>query len=323
MFPNSNQIGNLNQKNNTQERGTLQKVEILFFNPMEKAQNLIEHLSSLPKVESGNNTIMLSEYDIEVADVILHAKEISRMLNGKNRDLVMAPNTRDAIPWATIVESLKKEGISYENSEPNLDSRLDSVGLYFNSEGMIYAFPKMWAKKSVHKIPGTHVGVTICGEVHTIKPEEVEDVEILLNPSCEADDPFIKFRMAGLLNPDLSREDIINLYHEYDPASKYALDEEYWKTAKVDSEDLEYFSRENREKRFNEKIDHIFNLVKNPRQDSIYVTEKLKKKFPDIKIPIIRSDYGASGILNPSESTDLTKVEKQQGYSQWSFEFKK
>jgi hypothetical protein len=313
----------LNKKNNIQEKGAIQKLEVLFFSPMEKAQNLIERLGSLPRAEGENNTIMLSEYDIEIADAILHAKDISTVLSGKNRDLVMAPNTRDALPWTDIVESLKKQGISYENSEPNPESRLDSIGLYFDSKGMIYAFPKMWSKQSVHKIPGTHVGVTICGEVHTIKPEEVQDIEILLNPSCETDDPFIKFRMAGLLNPDLSREDVIALYYEYDPGLKYALDEDYWRTVKIEPGDEEYYSRENREKRFNEKIDHVWDFVKNPRQDSMYVTQKLKKSFPDIKIPIIRSDYGASGVLNPGDSVDLKKVKKEQGYSQWSFEFKK
>lgn len=313
----------LNKKNNIQEKGVLQKIEILFFNPVEKAQNLIERLSSLPKAERENNTIMLSEYDIEVVDAIFHAKDISKALHGKNRNLVMAPNTRDVMPWANIVEDLQKQGISYENSEPSPESRLDSIGLYFDSKGMIYTFPKMWGKQSVHKIPGTPVGVTICGEVHTIKPEEVEDIEILLNPSCEADDPFIKFRMAGLLNPDLSREDVIALYYEYDPASKYTLDEDYWKTVKIEPGDEEYYSHENREKRFNEKIDHVWDFVKNPRQDSMYVTQKLKKSFPDIKIPIIRSDYGASGVLNPGDSVDLKNVKKSQGYSQWSFEFKK
>lgn len=76
------------------------------------------------------------------------------------------------------------------------DFEANSVGFYFGSDGSIYAFPKQWEDVPVHRIPNTNIGVSICGEVNHIKPEHLKCIGLLLNPSRENDDPFMRARTS-------------------------------------------------------------------------------------------------------------------------------
>jgi len=76
------------------------------------------------------------------------------------------------------------------------DFEADSVGFYFGRDGSTYAFPKQWEDVPVHRIPDTNTGVSICGEVNNIKPEHLEGISLLLNPSRENDDPFMRARTS-------------------------------------------------------------------------------------------------------------------------------
>lgn len=76
------------------------------------------------------------------------------------------------------------------------DFEADSIGFYFGSGGFIYAFPKQWEDVPVHRIPNTNVGISICGEINHIKPEHLGGIDVLLNPSQENDDPFIRARTS-------------------------------------------------------------------------------------------------------------------------------
>ncbi len=126
----------------------------------------------------------------------------------------------------------------------------------------------------------------------------------------------------GLLNPNMTREDVVELWYQRMPGDRGDLDKEYEWDDQDSAEWRESYSLENRKNRFNAQIDELFAMTKNPQEDSMYM-RKMKENFPDMKIPIIRADAGSSGIVNPGNSTKIQSIEKKDGYSKWSFEFQK
>ncbi len=313
---------------NSKEKEPPYKLEIVFFETnFNTTEDLLNGLAKLEKNEGNNAAIVLDEYQMKADDVIDNAHQISEEVVKKGYDLVMAPDSQNnssetqKVSWEKRIEQLKQNNISFEEGDEPREW-FETIGFFFGKDGQIYAFPKMWEKKSVHQIPGRDIGVTICGEIHNIKPEETEGVNVIYNPSRERDDPYMQFRMMGLLNPNMSREDVVELWYHHMPGDRGDLDKEYDWEEQDTKEAREYYSLENRKKRFNAKIDDLVAMVNNPKEDSMYM-RKVKENFPDMKIPIIRADADCSGIVNPGDSTRLKSIEKRDGYSKWSFEFQK
>ncbi len=312
---------------NSKEQEPSYKLETVFFETNFKTANdLLKGLVKLEKSLDPNAAIVLDEYQLKTDDVIANARQISSAVQEKAYDLIMAPDSQNSsdsrTSWEARIEQLKENGIVFEEGSTPRDW-FETIGFFFGKDGLVYAFPKMWEKKSVHRIPGRDVGVTICGEIHTIKPEETKDLSLIYNPSREGDDPYMEFRMMGLLNPNMTREEIIELWYQRSPGSRGDLEKKEYDWDEYDTEESrEYYSLENRKKRFEQRIDELTEMVQNHRSDSMYM-RKVKEQFPDIKVPIIRADAGCSGIVNPGDSTQLKKIEKKDGYSKWSFEFQK
>lgn len=115
-------------------------------------------------------------------------------------------------PWKETRDALDETGISYETvsedhmalrrktaNQPPFQTSFDpdtwsppSVGFYFGSNGSAYAFPKQAPTKGVHFVPGTRLGISICGEMNQVKGEQLKGIDVLANPAREDDDPFIQ-----------------------------------------------------------------------------------------------------------------------------------
>ncbi|MBN2065998.1 MAG: hypothetical protein JW771_04220 [Candidatus Thermoplasmatota archaeon] len=104
--------------------------------------------------------------------------------------VVKEPDSKGNIQYRFVRGEFRGSDYTKDDFEAN------SVGFYFGSDGSIFAFPKQWEDVPVHRIPNTNIGVSICGEVNYVKPEHLEDIDILLNPSRENDDPFMRARTS-------------------------------------------------------------------------------------------------------------------------------
>jgi hypothetical protein len=293
------------------------KLDVLFLHGCKTADDVLSRIDEL--MEGGDvETLMLDEYELEVNDVINSGDRLSAVAQEKTINIVMAPDNNDenqkTVSWEDRKQQLQAAGISFEEDTIPEDGRLETIGFFFGKDGRKYAFPKMmWGARSVHKIPETDIGVTICGEINHIKPEELEDIRVLYNPSREADDPYLKYRMLGLSNPNITREEIVQEMMKDDFYASY-LDDSKW------SEDDEIYdpkldSREAREKRFNESADKLWQIAREDKYKNSMYVENIGTILSDKKIPVVRCDGdNASGLLNPLKGMEGTKIEYGDRY---------
>lgn len=147
------------------------------------------------------DVVLLDEFRGTSYYIMENWQSLSAIAKRSGSDIVMAPEhywSSQQEPWNKFAGKLESAGIRVEQvDEPEVP---DSVGFFFSKTGMAYAFPKLWAKKPLHRIPNTDIGITICGEINHIKPELLDGISLLLNPSLEGDDPSMGVRdmiMAG------------------------------------------------------------------------------------------------------------------------------
>ncbi len=284
--------------------------------------NIAEKLLS----ERGGKTLMLDEYELSVDDVVKFAHEISRLAQEHGTNVVMAPTNIGInhlpVAWETRREQLSSAGIRFEGDVAPNDGRIETVGFYFGADGFIYAFPKAWEIKPMHRIPETNIGVTICGEIHDLKPEDLEGVDVIYNPSREGDDPYLKYRMLGLANPNISRDEVRaemlrddNFDHilddtKNDPSSEYYV--------------AESDSREARERRFDEWLDTLWHLAREESGRNSNYAKHLAEVLREKRVPIIRCDGGkTSGLLNPMEGLKIEELEYEENHGRMKFRVEK
>jgi len=267
--------------------------------------------------EGHVDTVMLAEYNFKVDAVLDELKKIEALARDKHVDIILAPDSHD-MSWEEFQKQFLGEGRTVE--QDGVDSR-DSIGIFVGKNGLTFAFPKSWHKKPVHKIPNSKVGVTICGEIGTIKPEDLEGINILYNPSQEADDRYLKFRMLQRYgNQPLTKEAVAQLL----------LEKEYYKALLDDSQydpnDPEYVhesdTREARERQFNEAVERTFQAASDPKA-SFYVKE-IEEALQEKGIPVVRCDGpNCTGVLNPTSDVEIENLEYKGAYTRFKLKKEK
>ncbi len=267
--------------------------------------------------EGRVDTVILGEYNFKVDEVLADLKKIEALAKDKKVDIILAPDSHD-MSWEEFQKRFQGEGRSVE--EEGVDSR-DSIGIFVGRDGLTFAFPKSWHRHPVHKIPGTHIGVTICGEIGTIKQKDLEGIHVLYNPSQEADDGFLKFRMLQKYgNQPLTREIV----------SQLLLEKEYYRAMLDDSQynpnDPEYVpeldSREARQQQFNEAVERALEKASDPKA-SLYV-EKIEEALQEKGIPVVRCDGpNCTGVLNPSADIEIENLEYKNTYTKFKLKKEK
>ncbi|RJP44860.1 hypothetical protein C4587_01505 [Candidatus Parcubacteria bacterium] len=267
---------------------------------------LAEKLNLATK-EGKLDSVMLDEYDLSIEEVNANLQRISGMAKEKMVDIILAADNKhrrqgdkfERISWDIRKEEIKSSGAVLLDEGITAEEINDSVGYYFGKDGNIYAFPKTWVHP-IHSIPGTKTAVVICGEIGYLTPEQLEDLDInvIYNPSRERDDPFLKYRMLGLSDPNMTDEEI---------HAELMKNETFKELAEGEEE-----QKQNYQEWF-KKIKAIIKEQKdNPSNYVRDVNETLTRKG----ITVIRSDgEKTSGILNPSPKMKIGELRYQEGYA--------
>lgn len=271
--------------------------------------------------EGRVDTVMLSEYNFKAAEVLAELKKIEALAKDKSVDIILAPDSHD-MSWEEFQKRFQGEGRTIE--QDGFDNR-DSIGIFgifVGKNGMTFAFPKSGDRKPVHKIPDTSIGVTICGEIHSIQPKDLEGVSILYNPSREADDPLLKFRMLQKYGDQpLTREAVAHLLSKIDFYKALLDDSKNPKPGDSDyNPDLD--TREARERRFNEAVERTLQEASDPKA-SIYV-RKIEEALQQHGIPVVRCDINeCTGVLNPSSDVKIEGLEYKDAYTKFNLKKEK
>ena len=306
-----------NHQESKAERERALDLNIISLNHCKTIDEMIEIVETASR-EGHVDTVMLAEYNFTVDEVLAELKKIETLAKDNSVDIILAPDSHD-VDWEEFQKRFKGEGRSVE--ENGFNSR-DSIGIFVSKNGLTFAFPKSWQRNPVHKIPGTSIGVTICGEIGTIEPKDLEGINILYNPSREADDPLLKFRMLQKYSDQpLTREAVANLLLENEFYQALLDDSKNPKPGDSDY-DPELDTREARERRFNEAVERTLREASDPRA-SIYVKE-IEEALKERGIPVIRCDGpSCTGILNPTDDVEIEGLEYKDAYTRFNLKKEK
>lgn len=212
---------------------------------------------------------------------------VEKLNKSFDENTIVTTEISNKISWSLLSKELSKKEIIPEIIIEEIDNeRVDSIGFFFSSEGLAYAFPKMWEKKPIHKIPNTHIGISICGEINSLTQGHLKDIEVVYNPSREKDDIYMGLRMKALFNPNITKDDV----------KEWLIENRY----------KNFFSEHITKKensQLDEEVDLLHKNIKRKAQNSMYA-----KNLND-KTPIIRADGYCSGVLNPGENTKILYID--------------
>lgn len=297
--------------------------EIGFFYDCDSIQKIPELLEEALK-ESFLDTAIFREFSFTVREVLDNKDDLILLAKEKEINFVMAPKNEsriNPIQWAEVKKELQQSGISFEESGIADDYGPEAVGFYFNKNGTVYAFPKVFGKHPVHKIPDTNIGITICGEMRYIKPEDLEGVDILYNPSLEGDDFFHQHRLELSTRyqkgEEITREVVEKLLLREKGFQNLLLsDQKYRAKIEKDVPNELIKTEEERRKQFNWYVDYLWKPVEDEIEtafDSAYLRNHMKEIgeiLKQKKIPMIRCDRSSdcSGLLNPSSGSKVDNI---------------
>lgn len=160
-----------------------------------KPDNSFNSLDALIRKEEPD-IVILSEFDFIIKEVIDNIQLINLIAVNHNCSILLTPNSYKTdkvfkcIEWSKIRSELINEDVIVDDDN---NKKTESVGLWFDANGDVYGFPKLWHLKPVHKIRDG-IAVSICGEISHITTNSLDDVSILYNPSHESDDIYVKGR---------------------------------------------------------------------------------------------------------------------------------
>ena len=291
--------------------------------------------------EGRLDTVILREFALDMGLVMDEIDKLQAIAEENRMDLIVGGNNgrrigEDGFTWCDLQEQFKDSGINAEALGPDRpgDFIPESVVLFFRGDGTKYAFPKFpQNESSVHKIPGTKVGVTICGEINHIKAEDLEGLQVLYNPAEEADDVDLYFRQAQKEKGEpLTRDEVIRLAMMKELFQTLMLSEEDFRNFRIErNRDVEESigkekyeelfgdeplidedeTPEARQLKFDSHIDEIMNNLQSDGYDSIYVQQAkgLSDGLKKNKIPVVRADgLLNSGVLNEFEGMKIDKL---------------
>jgi len=259
----------------------------------------------------------LEEYTFKIEEVLADIQKLKdAALNGT--DIIMAPDNHHSrwATWGVIKKELQDSGILVEDTEMADNHKPETLGIFIGKDGIAYAFPKTWAARPVHKIPGTKIGVTICSEINYVKPEDLDGISVLYNPAKDKDERYLKFRMLHKHGAEpLTREGMAIILMK-DPLYMDLLDDSKNTPDKLKNYNSKIDSRKAREKRFDEIVDRHLKEAEDPK-NSFYV-RKIEAVLAERNIPVVRSDGPrASGTLNDLETVEIKNLQYGNGYTRF------
>ena len=331
-------------------------LNIVSLNYCESIDQMVE-LVEQATFEGRVDMVMLGEYNFTVDEILGDLAKIQSLAKSKNVDIILAPDNNEAgrkLTWDELKQQLQDQEINIEQTSLSGDYRPETVGIYIGKNGFTYAFPKTWHREEVHnpvhKIPGTTIGVTICGEIGHIQPEDLEGINILYNPSREGDDPSLKYRMMvkyGNANKEdiakaLSQEEeygyLLESDEDYQRRMKESADRFYRQAKEMFDEktaqemierDKEHEAKEDnsvraRRKKFDQIVEEVYaNAVNLQDADSMY-TRDISDVLRKANVPIVRCDgKRTTGILNQLPGMKVEDLEYKDGYTQYSLKIEK
>lgn len=314
------------QRFESREREPILDTNIVSLKYCKTIDEMIERIE-VAKTEGAVDSVSLTEYNFKVEEFLSEIEKIRETARQNNVDIILAPDNQFGrnVSWGQIKRELRERGVNIEETEIPDEYHPETIGIFVDKTGSMYAFPKTWHWKEihrpVHKIPNTKIGVTICGEIWEIRPEDLEDINILYNPSREGDDPMLEFRMRYRYgSKSLTREDV----------TKILLEKEFYKNMMDDSQNdpnspdyiPEYDSREERERRFNEAVDNYFGKATDPK-NSMYVGQ-IEEPLREKGIPVVRTDsVTTTGVLNYLPNAKISGLEYRDGYTRYNLTLEK
>lgn len=327
-------INPFQQSENRAEKEKHEKRGVGFLFGCQTVKDLERAIDSI-SAESELDLAMLDEYDLTIEDVLSNTKIISELAKKHKLDIVMAPAyEKEDAPWSTRRNEIIESGAKLLDEGIDEDEIRDSIGYFFDKDGNVYAFPKAWG--SIHLIPNTKTAVAICGEIGYLKPEQFEnlDINLILNPSKEDDDPCLHYRMMGFFNPNITDDEIhaelrknryLNDlaegrfvtpdYSHLDEHSKTIL-EEYDKSQPMPS-------TEELKQEYQDKFNKIKAIIKEQGNASSMYVKKIRNILEAKKIIVLRCDGPeTTGILNPSQDVKIDSLEYAQNYYKMSIDTK-
>lgn len=298
-------------------------VTVYFLFNCKTVDSLIERLRML---SVDTNVAMLDEYDLSIEDINTNLQRIIEGAKERSIDIILAADNQHRqigdqfkqVSWDIRREEILSAGATLLDEGIPLDEIGDSIGFYFTKDGKVYAFPKTW-KHPIHIIPNTKIAVSVCGEIAHLTPEQLEnlDIDIIYNPSREKDDPYLKYRMLGLFNPNITDEEIHtelmkdmyyrNLaegnygsekrdYSDMDEYTRglmeqYDKDEEEGRITKLTPEDLK--------REYEIEFNKIKLIIRDQKNDPSMYVSQIKEVLDRKGIVVVRSDgEETSGVLN-------------------------
>lgn len=347
-------IEKLEYRENNIEKEKSLDLNIVSFNHCDSIDQMIDTVKKA-FLENQIDTVILGEYNFTVNEILEEIEKIQNLAKEKEIDIILAPDNNESgqkLTWNELKQELHDSNVDTEQTSLDNNYKPETIGIFIGKNGLTYAFPKTWHRKEVHnpvhKIPGTSVGVTICGEIRHIKPEDLDGVTILYNPSREGDDPYLKYRML-LKYKNATKEDISKALRQ---ESQYGhlTESEADHKKRIMEEDNNFFvqlknifgekeakkimeedrndqeqnddSIEARRKKFNKIVEeHLENA--SDTNSSIYVN-KIEEVLREKEIPVIRCDGTKStGILNPLPVIEVSELEYKNDYARYNLKLEK
>lgn len=317
---------------NQAEKERIKKRRVGFLFECHTAEELKRNLD-LVASEGELDLVMLNEYDLQINEVNNNIDLISSSAKKHNADIILAAGVNGKrVPWTTIRPEIIQAGAQPLDVDVTDDEIWDSIGYFFGKNGETYAFPKNH-KHPIHFIPNTKMAVTICGEINYITPDLLEqfDINLILNPSREADDPYLRFRMLGFFNPNITDDEIHNELRKnsylndcaegiYRPSDYSHLDEHSRATLEEYDRSQPIPSAEELKQEYKEKFDKIKSIIKVKSNEPSMYAKKIKDILELKKITILRCDgRGTTGILNPSLNVKIDQLDYKHDYYQMTF----
>ncbi|MBI3231859.1 MAG: hypothetical protein HYZ51_02135 [Candidatus Doudnabacteria bacterium] len=325
-----------NETKGETEKPLTMKVEFLFH--CNSVEDLISHIEAASK-EGDIGAILLSEFEIPLDEVISNIDHIAETAKNKKVAIILAPRIKpygaeDTSPnwdvWQQKKLALAQNGVTILDDEIERSETGDSVGFYFDPKGKTYTFPKS-GKYHIHRIPDTFVGVSICAELNDATPQDIEnlDVQIIYNPSLEANDNDAVYRMIGLHNPNITdaeldallehdfyvlevrkdgQEDITPSLHE-DPYIRQLLEET--KEPPISQDEIK--------KKLDMYKARVKDIIQNHSTDGSFYIKHIKAVLARKNILVLRTDGTSSGIMNPLPKLKVDKATLGANHSRIDF----
>jgi len=338
------------------EKESALDLSIVSLNYCESVDHMVEIIEQA-SLNSHVDTVMLGEYNFTVDEILSELEKVQKLAISKNVDIILAPDNNESghkLTWEELKQQLQDHGVNIEQTSLTGDYQPETIGFYVSKNGFTYAFPKTWHREEVHnpvhKIPDTTIGITICGEIGHIQPQDLEGINILYNPSREGDDPSLKYRMMVKYG-NATKEDIAKaLAQEGEHDYLLESDEDYQRRME-ESDDLFYRqakemfdektaqemidrekeheakednSIEARRKKFDQIVDEVYTKAINSQNSDSMYARNITSVLKQLNVPIARCDgRRTTGILNQLPDMKVEDLEYTDAYTKYHLKMEK